>query len=313
VDGDGDDDLVVFDSGKLRAIHLGKGDGDATRVLWEETLPSGYNPRVIDFFAPAAGNPSTIVVQFGATVYGFAGTTGKPVWINVGPQPVTAAGTPQWVTAQLLKSSTQNGPPAAVFQGADQIAVCRAPRMAVDKPSLSDPQPTAGALTPVTLATTTAASNDPRMLRRLPWAVDWGVRWRDAKITAWGMFTGTLFFLLPGWTLYRMLVRRQWSMRTMLLLPALAGLMLVVIQFPVPEGVESYGGFSLWDRIGLAFACTPPLVLLCLLVHHFRRRHWRGFLHLGIVILGFTAVVIFVGFLTDLQRLGPGERYTVSD
>lgn len=73
LDGDGKEELVYFNDGKL---HVARGDGS---TLWSRPLHA--TPAcVLDIQSEAKGRPATVTLWDGAQVFGLDGSTGKPGW-----------------------------------------------------------------------------------------------------------------------------------------------------------------------------------------------------------------------------------------
>src|SRR5207253_654994 len=107
VDGDGADDLLEINAGKLQAIRA----SPQWPVLWEWTMPQGSNAfRQIVGVLPATSNqPAVTAVQCQSTVYGISSRDGSVTWINCGRQPLTPSGTTLLTNATLLSSPSADG------------------------------------------------------------------------------------------------------------------------------------------------------------------------------------------------------------
>jgi outer membrane protein assembly factor BamB len=81
VDGDGRDELLWIGDGKLHAS-----SGDLAAVRWQWDLPAGRG-ELVDSPTTSLGEPSTIAVWSGDTVYGLEPATGRLRWRCEGPGP----------------------------------------------------------------------------------------------------------------------------------------------------------------------------------------------------------------------------------
>jgi tRNA A-37 threonylcarbamoyl transferase component Bud32 len=74
VNGDGRDELLYLDDGKLCAA-----GGDALEVRWQWPLPNNA-VQVVDVRATAPGLPPTVTVWSGPEIHGIDGASGTPLW-----------------------------------------------------------------------------------------------------------------------------------------------------------------------------------------------------------------------------------------
>ena len=309
LDGDGNDEMVVLNDGKLQAIQVGD-DAGAVRVLWEWLVPPGSRRRIVELHAASAHEPAVVVVQSGATLYGINGTTGRPLWINTGPQPFTAGGGLLATASQTLNSAA-SGEPTAVFQYADQMTVCRVARRINEGPSVSLPPDATTWRRPSPPALVIAP--DPRLVCRTHWAIDRDERVRLAKLTLRGLVVAVLLFLLPGWMLYRLIVRRERTLQTAALALLSVGLLLCALYIPVPASGDPRDEAIVTNRIELAIAFAPLAVFVYLLIQNVRTGHWKRFFGWGAVAVLFAVLFVALHFIAESFQLAPGERQSLTD
>jgi serine/threonine protein kinase/outer membrane protein assembly factor BamB len=303
LNGDGNDDLVLLNGRKLHAWQI-TGDPARVRDLWDWAAPANGASRIVSLLPATGSEPPVVAVQSGTSLYGVAGTLGRPIWVNAGPQPRSANGEAITSTVDVLDSAVPNEPPAGLFQYGDKVSVCREARR-VDEAETSNQRhrrpPRA-----------TSSEPDPRLLRSAPWAVPIGERSRILKLTLWNLILACTVFLLPGWSLFRLFVKRSPGWPTFMFAMLEAGLIYCVLKIPGPAFVDSWTPTAL-QRVGQALAFLPLSVFLWLVVTWAWRFHWRRLLGWAFVI-----VIYAVGFMAlrvslDSTPLMPGERFSLGD
>ncbi len=208
LDGDGREELLFVREGKLRASR-----GVKDEFLWSWDLPD-QNARILELSRPNPaprsdkGQPATLVVWAGSSVYGLSGSDGQVIWRCDGSvSPQFGASNPP--TATLLAGSDPTGPPRVVFQGPsysnDWSTICRQAW-----PVSSD-----GKYQPATAA---PRHYDPlpeieRPARPLPWTRFYG-EW-DETLSLVNIVLPALSFMvvvLPLLLICRAIRRRSWRL-----------------------------------------------------------------------------------------------------
>jgi aminoglycoside phosphotransferase (APT) family kinase protein len=134
LDGDGADELLVFEGDKLLALR-----SDLQTIVWEHPLPDA----ACDLLRVLPGGPA---LRLGGRVVGLDGKTGRPAWSCAG------SGTP------LAILTADAGLPRVVFDLGDEATVCRRAMPAGDAAQ-------AGGFAPYE----PTQGDDPRFVRPLPW------------------------------------------------------------------------------------------------------------------------------------------------
>ena len=152
-------------------------------------------------------------------------------------------------------------------------------------------------------------TNDPRLLRRLPWTPPQFAASTLIGALAWAVFFSIALLYIPAIYVYHSVTHRQWSLKWVLLLPAVAAAPLVAVMIEAPDlparGVEF--------RILLAAITLPAPVAVAELVAWSIRRRWRPvvmWLAAAVVTTAIlAAVVLLVAQSVQRTALQPGERY----
>lgn len=140
-----------------------------------------------------------------------------------------------------------------------------------------------------------------------------GVRTHAARKTGWGLFLALSIVVIPGWTLYRLVKQRRFSLRVMLLLPLLAGWVVTLLMLPAPvaEFAKEYSISA--ARLIIAFSYAPVFVFAALLIRHARQGRWRLILMWGVAIVVIGSVIAIEHEIQRGLQLSLGETYSVSD
>jgi outer membrane protein assembly factor BamB len=307
LDGDGRDELVAIVHRELLAIPFGGTDrteywvrasrGGVERVLWEWRVP-GEPAEILGVQPGGKGQPATVIVRAGRTVYGLSGPTGRPCWRCEDPR-CSLANRPVPVLA-LLDSDDPRGWPRVVFYtfaptGQVTGMVCR-PAW----PALPTGRYAPSEEAPVTSFGPLAA--DPRFARPLPWAT-------ETVLTLWhflALAAGTLLAVCTWLT-----GSRRW--------PLAAGVVLLGLSLfyaawfdallALSTGVYVYGLVSSalgrhWGRLAGLLLLTPvPALAVCLPWCYLDQREvgsyryvwggWYGALLVGVYATGMLTPLIF--------------------
>jgi serine/threonine protein kinase len=136
LDGNGVDELLVFENDKLVALR-----SDLKSALWEHPLPDA----VCDLLKLLPGGPA---VRLGGQIVGLDGKTGRTTWTCAG------SGTP----IAFLAPASDAELPRVVFDLGDEATVCRRATAMGAAEQLSGFEPFAP-----------STSDDPRYVKPLPW------------------------------------------------------------------------------------------------------------------------------------------------
>jgi hypothetical protein len=281
LDGDGQDELVGIVRMDLLDVPFGAGAknrieyrvrasrGGVEQVLWE--WPALGEPVEILGVQPGRnGQPATVIVRAGRTVYGLIGPTGRPCWRCEDPLPGTAH--PQSTDLFLLDSKDPRGWPRVGFysfarSGEVTGTVCRPawPSLPTGQYALSEGVPQTS-FAPL--------ADDPRFARPLPWAADaMQSPWHYLALAAGGVLA-----------LWASLVR--WRLQTAIGYVGLLGLGLF---------------YAPWF---IAFLALPAGIYLYCCVSFARNRQWRPLVWLLILTLAVTLAVYLPWLYFDYRKVG---------
>jgi predicted Ser/Thr protein kinase len=216
-DGDGNDELVFIEREGL-ALHAAD---NLEKRLWQRRDVK----HVLGLLAPHAlgrllvaspQGPQGLDVRNGVTQWTVAGTN-------------DLAAMERGRSFDLLCAATERQPPLVAFQNGATTLVRSGTAPQTD-------------IAEHWQATTQKAyiaqslTSDPRLLRRLPWAIDSSEQLiRGVTMVAWSLFYAATLIALPVFYLAHLAKTRQWSLRTLLALPVIAGVALVGSQVHGPE------------------------------------------------------------------------------
>jgi outer membrane protein assembly factor BamB len=260
VDGDGRDELLLHDAGRLCACR-----GDLTDVWsWRTGDP------IREVIPASPGRAATVILS---PSLGLAGATGRPIW-SIGP------------VQSILRASDDKSLPRALA-GPDGATICR-----VAMPTTAEgPLPGQGLA-----ARPSAFRDDPRWLRPLPWVGP--VEPYANPLVQLAMGATLINVCIPVAILWLATRRRFWSVQLLLALPAMVAFPLVgfstaISLFPdrpqptvrpwwaVPLGI------ALWSMSGLPIVVYTAALGSALV----RRRWWR----MGLLVSSTLLAAILIG------------------
>ena len=330
-DGDGRDELLFLDDGKLCLAA-----GDDLDVRWRWTLPSEV-ARLADVQPAGPGFPVTLTVWSGRDVYGLDGATGQPRWrCSVNDQP--RGGGADVPEAQRLASDGPLSPPRVQWVPEPQFNSGFSSRVRQAWPISATGRYLAPQALPATYRPVPEVTA-PR--RRLPWAMadtvmifsgamtllviglpgllaGWAVRRRSWRLGLLVLGYAGLSLLLEWratipavvalgyavWFGQWALRARRWPVLALALVYAgLSSVVLLVSQVPStgPEG-------PIWLRpLQMAVAGGPALVFWVMCGRAIRRRGWKELLGL----LGASLVaslLVAATWLWSDQQQGPSDE-----
>jgi outer membrane protein assembly factor BamB len=273
LDGDGKDEVVFLDGGKVHATH-----GGVERELWTWPLPGGQG-SILDM------RPAMVVVAAGDSVYGLDGATGVPRWRCEARKPT------------MLHPADPQALPRLVSSGPPWICRTALPTAPTGRYTMPAPGPVTYGPVPDT----------PRLVRLLPW---W--RALRLMVFEWGPFRPSLFLsfgfaaavFVAGLFLRRALRRRSWK---------LGLLSLVLLATPVAWAWFHFGAeLTAWAvpyLIWMVVVALPLLLFAILPVRSVIRRRWRGVLLWSVLLLLSTVAVAYVCYVMDVRLEGLSEYY----
>ncbi len=291
LDGDGRDELVVWNDNKLHAW------GSDLKDRWSFATDDMSILRVL---RPYPGRSSTLVLTPSRAIDGM---TGEFRWIHK-PFPLASR-----QSGELLDPGDSTRLPRLIFARNPMFwTVCR---NALPATPNGDYLPPSGAKPPPGLA-----HDDPRWTRNLPWTnLMTPQTARTGLLAVLGLALLNVF--VPSSLLWLAARRRPWSLRVLMALPVAAAVPLTAFQAvepllpvpppsaPLPSG--SLALFALGSAAGVPLVAYVILVAVTLL-----RRRWRNLLFLtGFTLLAsFTTAAIWLWF--DMRTMPSIERYSRS-
>jgi hypothetical protein len=304
-DGNGGEQLVLLSGNRLSLLDPDR--LDQPRWQHEDRLAFG---QVVGLL-PDASAPGQIVVMGAAGDHSLRGVdarSGRAVWLCVGPMP---SATHMALDAPVLLSlPSPDLAPWALYQDR-AVAIMRrglALPGTTAAPTETGVDPWSAVASPLLAPT----SPDPRLRRPLPW------RPQDHEIPfmlreiGWFAFYGVTLAAVPIVFAGSLIRRRQWSMKTMLMMPVVASLAMMGFLWQGPGAP----GHSLGERLAGAFLLAGPVMFSLLLIGRWLwQRRWKvvaAWLVAGILLMaGAMALSLFfeAGRRMPLQ---PDEYYSWS-
>ncbi|MEX2026689.1 MAG: VCBS repeat-containing protein, partial [Pirellulaceae bacterium] len=262
VDRDGVEEVVFLDQSRLVVAPADKLD----QPLWTYDTGSAGSGRILEI--SSAGEDQPPVIAFlpeptDNTVLGFDSATGKRVWTCPGPIP-RADDTSYLMANQLAMLGGAERELPFVYCAYASVARCRQAADVAQRieGTLTVAHPSTRGVTASSAVLKTAA-RDPRWLRNLPW-VEEHISWRQgATFIVWGLFFSTFLVVIPAGYLARLVWLRRFGLRTLLVLPIIAGLFLTAALLKAPLDNDFA---TLVGRLSIGAVLAPAvvgLVLLC--------------------------------------------------
>jgi len=316
VDDDGTDEIALVVAGEIWLVS----PDSLAKPRWKRGSTTERYARILEARSATPQRPAEIVavrVSGDNSVVGLDAATGQPRWICAGPIPRERQAYVAPQMTALLDVDPLAPQPHVLFQHG-QTTHCRQAVRArrgdqgqrsesLEVAFVSRPLETwSSALAPDSFRQR-STSRDPRWARDLPWVAHAGSSselyqflWRA------GGFSLTLI-ILPASYLLWMVRKRQWGLRTMFVLPAIAGVMILMTTNDWFGQSELNG----WERWGHGLLVTPPLLLLGRLVLWLVRRQWRRSVVWIAVMLAVSLVLGSVQLLLALRvnPLQPDEYF----
>jgi hypothetical protein len=124
-----------------------------------------------------------------------------------------------------------------------------------------------------------------------------------------GLWFAPLLLLLPGWTAYRIVRYRQFSLRTLLVFPAVVSLFLLGLNLPVPGDRPPLSNTE--ARFFIAAAVLPAIAFVAFLGRAIADSRWKRASLIATSALAVAVLIAVIGMVTDSPR-APDEHYTYS-
>jgi outer membrane protein assembly factor BamB len=286
LDGEGNDEVLFVEKGMVYALR------DGLKDWWSWKLPA-QDGSLVKIEPARQGQPATVVVASGGSVYGLDGSTGRPRWRCEGvktPVALLLATDPQ-KPPRVLSEAPSNSPVSvgvcrqALAVGPDGSYVLPGPWQRPD----GNPLPA-----------------DPRLARPLPWhrlaTVPDSTEIKDGVRGLALLFT---VLILPAWLFRWAWRRRSWRLA---LVPVLClGVLCLWAYLAYGTNALFLGRLYLLPATVLA---GPPLLFLGLVARTAFRRHWRSFaLLLAFGVLA-TLITAAVWLAIDARHMDPAENYS---
>ncbi|WP_442482223.1 protein kinase domain-containing protein [Aeoliella sp. SH292] len=300
-DGNGSDELVCWRLTTIEVIDPERLD----KPIWSRKFGDAGYFELLDIQSRGtAETPLLAVATPGSDnrVFGIDAATGNTVWTCPGPIPrAEEPGVYMKPNIVSLLGAPENQTPL-VYYAYEFVGDCRQATLAV-----SDGQSTRG-IVPVALVTA-AADYDPRMLRDLPWHVGLDEAWpRLLTFMAWsGLYAMTLVILPMGMMAW-MIVRRRFSLQTLLWLPVMT---LIVLTVAMIQPTSDYEFGSFINRLSIALFASPAVLALMLLGWWFTVGQWRRAAAWLLAALVVSVLLAAVGIASEQQMtpMLPEEGY----
>jgi len=267
------------------------------RPVWRREHPTAFGQVVGLLPDPAA--EGRIVVMGGAgdnSLRGVDVRSGRFAWLCVGP---LAGGMNVALDPPLLLNApAPDLPPCAVYQFRT-VAILRRGTDATEPAASLEPA-TGNRWRAIAAPALKPTAADPRLMRPLPW------RPQDHEIApllrdmGWFAFYGLTLAVVPLVYFGRLARRRQWTMKTLLLLPAVVGVAMVGVL------LERGGGPShpLSDKLLGAFLFAGPVIFGLATLG---RWLWQGRWKLAAAWLT-AGALLMAGAMTFQLVVGVGHR-----
>ena len=292
VDGDGSDELVLFDDDALAVVPVDKLD----QPLWRSGQREWVYGAVQGVLHDGPGGPQLLLRgrSGDASLFGLSMTTGQRLWTCPAPN-LTGD---NWAT--LLRGPANEQSPIAHYSW-NNVSLVRE-GISLGKANNTSSQARLK-LPPV--------GQDPRLLRSLPWNIPQDEAYRTVRSLLWALFYGVTLVAIPGVFSGSLIYRRRWGMRTMLLLPVVAALCVTGASIHGPEGVHRI----LLGKLVVGIALAGPVVVALFLLGRWAwRKQWLPasiWLSMGPVLALATFALLLAGLYPKHEgSLEPGERWS---
>jgi serine/threonine protein kinase/outer membrane protein assembly factor BamB len=266
--------MAFIENGILKLIAADQLD----RVIWERDLGAMSQPSILAMHSSPLTNGIEIVVAKGATdnsVFGIEAATGAIRWSCPGPITRDLDDGVYYTPHQISFLRNSSNQPPLVAYSTDQLSECR---QAVFRQTFGGPMgelssaPPSFSRLPARIQT---AHKDQRWLRNLPWAAEFSSSPRRIiNFVLGGLFFASTLVVIPVVTVIFLLWHRQFGLRSMLVLPLVAGLVLSAALVTGPSDNDFRG---VTNRLLTGLAFSPPVVAIGLWLYQvITRRKWQA-------------------------------------
>ncbi len=326
VDGDGSEELLQLADSELMLLAPDRLDAP----LWQETDNRSVLQQIVAVL-PADAGPPTIAVQGGTddlSLYGIDAKSGRQVWSCIGPTALRLS--PDQLRFDLLSVPTAEVPPHVLYR-LDATAIVRLgvglPIQTLESSGRSNGENRATLVAYHSDAAESAAtswarfrrlgqvlppvSEDPRLLRPLPWKRASYQTAGLGQYVLWAGFYGITLAVLPVSIVALMLWRRQWSLRALLGLLTVSAVFMTAVTIDGPEH-----DFQLISgKLLVAYGTAGPVIFAAMIL---ARWLWLGrwqrvaiWLAAGLLAsLVVMAISLSMATRYPAGALEPGERYS---
>ena len=267
-DRDGLDEVVFLDKSRLVVAPADKLD----QPLWTHDSGSAPSGRILGIASATSSSRAVIAYlpeSSDNTVLGIDAATGKQVWICPGPIPRDNDNT--YILANQL-AVLGGGERELPFVYCAYAAVARCRQAAAPQETLT--LAASGSVHGVTAvpAVLQPPDRDPRWQRNLPWAYE-HFSWRQgATFIVWGLFFSTFLIVIPAGYVARLVWLRRFGLRTLLVLPIIAGCFLTAALLKAPLDNDFA---TVFGRLSIGLILAPAAVGIGLLVWWSISGQWR--------------------------------------
>ncbi|MFO0885376.1 MAG: protein kinase [Pirellulales bacterium] len=302
--GDGTDELVFMQDSQIVAC----GQDDLRKPIWKHVISSAGYYRL---FPRSASGMQTLPNQIAVvgpgtdnSVEGLDLTTGKLIWTS--PGPITRDDDGTYLTPQTIEVLEGTEVPW-VFYALQAEAFCQ--RAVAIKDSAKDArEPRVLKTKEVSERNARTRQASMRWKRTLPWVVAFSDQRFSWKFLGLGVLFAASLVVAPGWYVGRILLKRQFSLKMLLLLPVVVGFVLATATMTLPNMVEFR---NLSQRWGMGIAFSPIVVGLLFLGGLFVNWEKKRVLRWGVVAIFWSLAVVVMGVVSDnlWLPLMPEETY----
>lgn len=292
---DGIDEILFSSDSVLMACRL----TDLDHPLWSKPLGETGQYPIINIYAGSNGQ-KTPWIALGTpptnnSVLGVDAATGKTLWTCPGPSLRDSDGVYHVASAVSLLGGKGTETPF-VYYAYDSVARCR--QGVSLSPASTTPSGDASSKMPN--VTKVVRQADWRWKRDLPWLPS-SSSWKEIQqLVGWGLLFAVTLVVVPAAYFYRLVTRRRFSLRTLMLLSVVVGLFLASLQTTLPA-VNDFQGVA--NRIFMGMAFSPVVIGVAFLAMGVWQRQWR---RLGVwlsIAFATTVVAAAFGIITDLRKM----------
>ena len=288
VNGDGREEILFVDHEGMTALDI-----DTHEPLWQKNFTT-MNCTPLGVYPGDEKIAPHLVVVVGRQVRAWGGPTGELAWSCSGlPQPHQLLELPR--DTQLL--ARRGGLPQVLWSKGPE-AVCFTSQSVLGS-----------AQAKISKSPVSIAKRDLRFQRPLPW-----INAGDHPFTPFGrpvtllagLFYTLALALFPGYLLWQMSWRRQWSLGFFLLIPVAVGLLLFAFQQPFAERPSSATAAKLW----LATFGLPAVLGVIFITRWLLQGRWHLPLSYFALLVIWSGVLITSWLALDLRHCSPLEYYS---